>query len=70
MKFCNKCGDEIDTRDGDNRCAECEAIDSEKKAKRAKLNARARANRKARESVMQDLGLVKVRGAMGGVYWE
>lgn len=33
-------------------------------------NARAQANRKAREQVMRDAGLVKVRGAQGGTYWE
>ncbi len=26
--------------------------------------------KKAREQAMWDMGLVKVRGAMGGVYWE
>ena len=28
------------------------------------------ASRKIREEIMRDLGLVKVRGAMGGTYWE
>ena len=28
------------------------------------------ASRKIRDQVMRDLGLVKVRGAMGGTYWE
>ena len=28
------------------------------------------ASRKIREQIMRDLGLVKVRGAMGGTYWE
>jgi hypothetical protein len=31
---------------------------------------RAAANRKAREQVMKDCGLIKVRGALGGIYWE
>lgn len=31
---------------------------------------RAALNRKAREQAMKDLGLVKVRGALGGVYFE
>ena len=31
---------------------------------------RANVNRKAREQAMRDCGLVKVRGALGGVYWE
>jgi hypothetical protein len=37
---------------------------------KARRNARARANRKARDQVMRDCGLVKVRGALGGTYWE
>ncbi len=65
MKFCSVCGDEIGTRDGENVCPECERV-ADHKAKLAKR----RAQRKARESVLQDLGLVKVRGALGGVYWE
>ncbi|MFA5424817.1 MAG: hypothetical protein WC374_13265 [Phycisphaerae bacterium] len=32
--------------------------------------ARARANRKAREAAYRDCGMVKVRGALGGTYWE
>jgi len=31
---------------------------------------RRNAARKAREQAMRDCGLVKVRGALGGVYWE
>lgn len=31
---------------------------------------RSRQARKAREQVLRDLGMVKVRGAMGGTYWE
>jgi hypothetical protein len=36
------------------------------------INARKRArdNRRARESAMRDCGLVKVRGNLGGTYWE
>jgi uncharacterized Zn finger protein (UPF0148 family) len=63
-KVCAICGEEIGTKDGENVCRTCE--DNTSKAKRAK----ARANRKARESVLRDCGLVKVRGAMGGTYWE
>lgn len=42
-------------------CAACTA--------RAKTKAKS-ARRSEREQVMKDLGLVKVRGACGGVYWE
>ena len=62
MKFCEVCGCEIYTKDGENRCEKCEG-----KAKKSK---KATANRRMRESVMASLGLVKVRGAMGGTYWE
>lgn len=39
--------------------------------KKAIRNAKARANRKAREDVMRSLGLTKVKGAVSGrTYWE
>ena len=37
---------------------------------RKRRNEKARANRKAREQVMQDAGLRKVRGNLGGTYYE
>ena len=61
MKVCEKCGDEIATKDGENQCDACE--------RGRKRKARAAARRE-RDEIMADLGLVKVRGAMGGVYWE
>ncbi len=64
MKVCNVCGCEFDGRDGENTCRACE--EGRSKARRARANA----NRRARESVLRDLGLTKVRGALGGVYWE
>ena len=27
-------------------------------------------NRKAKDQAMRDCGLIKVRGALGGIYWE
>lgn len=65
MKVCQNCGEEIGGRDGDNYCANCNDASLQDKRK-----ARARSNRKARESIMRSLGLTKVRGAMGGTYWE
>ena len=65
MKVCNVCGIEFSGRDGENTCPDCEH-NAQSKAKRA----RARANRKAREYALESCGLVKVRGALGGVYWE
>jgi len=65
MKFCSRCGDEIATKDGDNLCATCE-----EDAANGKRSAKARLRRKEREQALRDLGLVKVRGALGGTYWE
>jgi hypothetical protein len=62
MKVCEKCGCEIATADGDNLCRDCD----EGKRKRDKRNA----SRKAREDALRSAGLVKVRGALGGTYWE
>lgn len=60
MKFCTRCSVEISTVDGVNTCGKCR-----------QLNAVARASRKReREQLMRDCGLVKVKGAMGSVYWE
>lgn len=64
MKVCKSCGIEIDTRDGENRCQECEETRSKAKRERARLR------RKERDDVMRSCGLQKVRGAMGGTYWE
>lgn len=61
MKVCEKCGDEIFTKDGDNKCNTCE---SNKKRVAAKLR------RRQRDIAMESLGLTKVRGALGGTYWE
>ena len=37
---------------------------------RSERNRRARLNRKLKDEALRSLGLVKVRGALGGVYWE
>lgn len=63
MKVCDICGDEIATRDGENRCPKCTKASAGKKHLLKK-------NRETRDQIMRDLGLVKVKGAMGGVYWE
>ena len=66
MKVCQNCGIEIDTVDGDNHCRACDEAGSKKE-----LQAQRRKNqRRDRDEAMRSLGLVKVRGAMGGVYWE
>lgn len=65
MKCCTNCGVEIGTRDGENLCADCDAAEA-----RGKRRARARARRNEREATLRSLGLTKVRGALGGTYWE
>lgn len=65
MKVCEHCGDEIFTKDGDNKCRQCE------RASRGKRKLFERNIRKlAMEYALESCGLVKVKGAMGGTYWE
>ena len=66
MKVCENCGVEIDTRDGDNLCRKCDNCETDKQL----ANRRRYQCRKDREQAMRDCGLTKVRGALGGVYWE
>lgn len=63
MKTCANCSREIDTKDGENLCETCDRYNDSVKKDRKKL-------RKAHEDALKSLGLVKVRGALGGVYWE
>lgn len=68
MKVCEACGsEEVSCRDGENMCKECEERKDHQKKQRAR---KARLSRKARENELRGLGLTKVRGALGGVYWE
>lgn len=62
MKVCEVCGEEIDQKDGENRCPSCE--------EKQRISARRKAQRKAREDALRSIGLVKVRGALVGTYWE
>lgn len=51
--------------------ATCGATECQQRANRAKVyGKRARARKKGRDQVRRDMGLMKVRGAMGGTYWE
>jgi len=59
MKVCEICGKEIYTIDGVNKHKRC----SQRKA-------REKYNRKIREEVLRSLNLKKVKGALGGTYWE
>ena len=65
MKVCEKCCDEIATPDGDNLCPTCDA-DRLSKAERAERNRL----RRERDQVYRDCGMTKVRGALGGTYYE
>jgi len=67
MKFCDICGNEINTRDGENTCRSCEDLADRKKGRTLQRRAAAR---RIREGFLRNCGLVKVRGALGGVYWE
>lgn len=58
MKVCARCGEEIYTRDGENTCS--------RGCKRKKT----KSSRKEKDELMKSLGLTRVRGAMGGVYYE
>jgi len=62
MKVCALCGEEIGTKDGDNVCESCE--------RKELRTVQARRNRREREAALRDCGLVKVRGNLGGIYWE
>ncbi len=63
MKVCRFCGNEYDGKDGENECRSCEDAGAKKRAA-------ARKNRKAREAALRSIGMVKVRGSLGGTYWE
>lgn len=67
MKVCENCEVEIGGKDGvDNLCPTCE----EAETKRSRRNARRRANARARREAFRACGMVKVKGALGGTYWE
>ena len=65
MKVCENCGKEISTKDGDNTCSQCTDLEgvSVKRVSRDHV-------KKEREDCYRLLGLTKVKGAMGGTYWE
>lgn len=65
MKVCEVCGREISTKDGDNTCSQCTPLEGAaiRRVSRKRI-------KKERENCYKLLGLKKVRGAMGGTYWE
>lgn len=62
MKVCAKCGEEHFGGDGVNLCPNC------RKGKTRKVDAARK--RRERDLIMESLGLKKVKGALGGVYYE
>ena len=66
MKVCNRCGVEISGKDGENFCPACDKV-----GPRAAIVAKhMRDGKEAREKALRSLGLIKVRGALGGTYWK
>lgn len=65
MKVCENCGKEICTKDGENHCPSCDDADPAE-LKRLRRNRQ----RRERDAALRSIGLVKVRGALGGTYWE
>ena len=62
MKVCNKCHDEFHGRDGNNTCDDCE--------RRTKRNKAVKLCRAEVKAAYESCGLMMVRGALGGVYYE
>jgi hypothetical protein len=58
---CKGCKAEFD---GGPDCTNCQ------ERKRYERNRRERLARKAKKEVYESLGMVKVRGSLGGTYWE
>ena len=67
MKVCENCGSENVGQDGENLCKKCDACNGDRKQL---ANRRQSTKRRKRDQVLRDCGLVRVRGALGGVYWE
>lgn len=61
---CRQCNKDFERPGATCGASECQEKEASAKRKRARLN------HKELEQAMKDLGLVKVRGALGGTYWE
>lgn len=66
MKVCANCGIEIDGKDGENMCDQCDQAESKKKM----VYLRRKNGRKIIDKMLKDMGMTRVKGALGGVYWE
>lgn len=70
MKVCEVCGEEMCGRDGENICSGCLDDESYPTPVARKKRDRARARLCEREDVLRSLGMTKVKGSLGGTYWE
>ena len=71
MKVCRICGNELNTPDGVNLCDQCGTdVEFSHELKHKKALARRRQAAREKAEIMESLGLKKVRGALGGTYWE
>jgi hypothetical protein len=61
MKVCENCCEEIGTRDGVNKCSKC---------RQARLKKQRKEAAKAMRAAYESCGLVRVQGALGGIYYE
>lgn len=64
MKVCKECGTEISTKDGINICPSC-AIG----VKSGAVTFANRQDKKQREEILLDMGLTKVQGSFGGIFF-
>lgn len=69
MKFCELCGEEMAESSEASNHATCEA-EAARKVKDAARRARRNAARRARNQAYRDLGMTRVRGNLGGTYYE
>lgn len=58
------------TKQVDGQTVYCDDTESSRVLRRVEQRARAASAKRDREDVLRSCGLVKVRGALGGVYWE
>lgn len=65
MKVCNQCGDEIYTKEGVNTCKNCM-----KPCKNKTEADKRRSRRRELDAAMASVGMTRVKGALGGVYYE
>lgn len=72
VENCDRCGNFTDVRVlGDKLlCDGCRQTAEREHDKRERRNARARRNRAALKDAMDSIGVKRVRGALGGVFWE